>query len=81
MSKTRKPTIVYVRWFDASYQRGECTLDELTPRVEMESAGLLVQETKHAITLALDHYRDDETYRYILHIPKVNVLKVKRIKL
>ena len=71
--------LAYVRWFDASYQRGECTLDEMVPRVEIESAGILVFEDDETISIALDRYKSESTYRYIEHIPIVNVLEIKRL--
>jgi hypothetical protein len=73
-------TIVFVRWFDASYQRGECSHDELIARVEIESAGLLVREDEQSISLALDRYDADKTWRYIEHIPKVNVLELRKVR-
>ena len=77
----RKPriTLVYVRWFDASYQRGECSDDELNSRVEIESAGLLVREDKESVSLALDRYDEDKTWRYIEHIPKVNIMSIRKL--
>jgi hypothetical protein len=72
-------TVVHVRWFDASYQRGELTEDELSPRVEMESAGLLVREDGDNISLALDYYREDGLWRHVEHIPKVNLLRITRL--
>lgn len=75
----RKRQLVFVTWFDASYQRGELTEDELVTRVEMQSGGLLVKEDKETISIALDHY--DDTWRHISHIPKVNVKKIKRFPL
>lgn len=74
------PCVVFVRWFDASYQRGECTDDELNPIVEMQSAGLLVREDADTLSIALDRYDGDRTWRHIEHIPKVNVRKVKRFR-
>ena len=74
-----KREMAWVRWFDASYQRGECADSDLVPRVELESAGLLVREDKESISLALDRYPVDGTWRYIEHIPKVNVLSIKRM--
>lgn len=71
--------IAFVRWFDASYQRGECDLDELIPRVELESAGLLVQEDEETVSIALDFYSGDGLWRYIEHIPKVNIHAIRRI--
>ena len=81
MGKKKKPKkmIAYVRWFDASYQRGECDLSEMNTRVELESAGLLVREDEESISIALDKYKDDGTWRYIEHIPKVNVLRIRRV--
>lgn len=78
-SKKVKKTLAYVRWFDASYQRGECDLADLNTRVELESAGLLVREDEESISIALDEYKDDGTWRYIEHIPKVNVLRIRRV--
>lgn len=75
----KKKTLAFVKWFDASYQRGECTMDEMVPRVELESAGLLVHEDQQSVSIALDQYTVDGTWRYIEHIPKVNVLAMKRV--
>jgi hypothetical protein len=47
-------------------------------RVELESAGLLVREDEESISIALDRYPLDGTWRYIEHIPKVNVLSIQR---
>jgi hypothetical protein len=80
MSRDKK-TVVWVRWFDASYQRGECSTEDLVTRVELESAGLLVREDEESISLALDRYDGDERWRYIEHIPKVNVRQIRRLKL
>ena len=64
-----KTVVAWVRWFDASYQRGECAREELVRRVELESAGILIQEDAEGVSIALDRYEGDGTYRYIEHIP------------
>jgi hypothetical protein len=71
--------VVVVEWSDASYQRGECTEAELVPRVEIVSAGLLVREDAGSITIALDRYEADGLWRYIEHIPKACVRRVRRM--
>jgi len=82
MSKSSgKRTVAFVRWFDASYQRGECTLDEMVPRVDLESAGLLVREDEESVSIALDQYSGDGTWRYIEHIPKVNILAIRKMSI
>jgi hypothetical protein len=82
MAKARTPkrTVAVVCWFDASYQRGECTDAELVPRAEIKSAGLLVCEDDESISIALDRYDADGLWRYIEHIPKVNVRHIRRVE-
>ncbi len=48
-------------------------------KTEIESAGLLVHEDEESVSIALDSYVDDATYRYIEHIPKVNVIELRRL--
>lgn len=69
--------LAHIKWFDASYQRGECTADELFSEVYLHSAGILVRETETVVTLAIDRYDNDETWRYISHIPKVNIVEIQ----
>jgi hypothetical protein len=76
-----KKTIAFIRWFDASYQRGECTEEELVPKVELESAGLLVAENEESVSIALDQCDADGTWRYIEHIPRVNILSMRRLSI
>jgi hypothetical protein len=74
------PTLAYVRWADASFQRGEVSDDELVPRVEIESAGLLVREDADTVSIALDRYEHDGLWRFVQHIPKVNVVCLKKVQ-
>lgn len=80
MPKKTRPTVVYVEWFDASYQRGECEESDLVCRVELRSAGILIREDDESISLALDSYEGDKTWRHIEHIPKVNVKLIRKFK-
>lgn len=80
MAKAKAKTrVVWVRWFDASYQPGECTDDDLVPRVVLESAGLLVREDADTVSFALDRYEGDRTWRHVAHIPRVNIIKIRRL--
>jgi hypothetical protein len=78
--KPRTLTVAFVKWFDASYQRDECRDEELNPTVILESAGLLAHEDEKTISLSLDRYEADQVWRYTQHIPKVNVLKIRKWK-
>lgn len=78
---TKKTTLVYLRWFDSAIYKGdECSPDEIDGYSEMESAGLLVSETKDSITIALDRSLKYRTIRLVLCVPKVNIRKIKRFK-
>lgn len=78
--KQRLRKLVVVDWSDASYQRGECSVEEFVPRVVLCTAGHLVREDADTISVALDCYDAEGTWRHIQHIPKVNVLRVRRLK-
>lgn len=72
--------IVVVRWFDASFQAGSLTLADLETRCEMVTAGHLVREDGESISIALDHCPQHGDWRDVTHIPKVNVLNIRRLK-
>ena len=77
--KPPKTKIVYIRWFDSSITHGgTVTAKEASGILENESVGVLVEESKKFITIALDRCRDTEAFRCTLCIPKVNVRLVKR---
>lgn len=71
---------VYVKWFDASYQRGECDESDLIDHVVLHSFGILIRESDTSYSIAMDQYDADRTWRYIEHIPKVNVLSIQRVE-
>lgn len=72
--------IVIIDWIDASYQRGELYLkDIVSPGVKIQTCGLLIQETDEFYSLALDFYPEDGAFRYVSHIPKVNVINIRSV--
>lgn len=74
-------TLVHVRWFDSSITQGEtCSAEDARGILENESAGVLVQEDKTCITIALDRCIDTGGLRCTLCIPKVNVRRIQRFK-
>ena len=74
-------SIAYIKWCDASYQRGECTAEDLVPEVIIESAGFLIREDEKTYSIAMDWYESYKTWRYIEHIPKVNVIRFELIEI
>jgi hypothetical protein len=78
----RKPltTLVWVRWVDASYQHGECGIDDLTSLIELESAGLLVREDDESLSLALDWCPKNKEWRHVSHIPKINIREMRKVQ-
>lgn len=79
--KRPKLKMVWVKWLDASYQNDTCSQGDLTARVELETVGFLVKTVdRDFITVAHEWYERDKTWRHVSHIPKRNIIKVRRIK-
>ena len=78
----RKGTLLaYVRWFDSAIYKGEpCQPEDLTGFLDNESAGVLVQEDKEKITLALDRCIDTNDVRLGNAQHKANVRKIRRFR-
>jgi hypothetical protein len=75
-------TVTFLKWFDASNQVGWGPLkpEEFVPRVILYSAGILAAEDDETVSLAIDHYDGAGTYRHVVHIPIVNIIKRRDIK-
>lgn len=82
--KIKEPRLIYIQWFDACYQSKEANEKELEDVIEIHSCGIFVRETKHSISIAQDFYLEtpqyDKSWRYIKHIPKVNIIERRWIK-
>ena len=74
---------IYIKWFDASYAGHSQTLDEMTSEYIMESVGVFVKEDAKHVTFAAEFMPADnpKRWRYIHHIPKVNIIKRKFLKI
>lgn len=72
--------IVWIEWNDASYQTGELTLEELNPLIRLHSVGWLLREDDESISIAMERCDEQSTYRHVTHIPKVNVVRIKRVQ-
>lgn len=70
--------MVCVKWFDSSKQGGEVRLGTLRPYLEIYTAGFLVREDDETISTAEDWITEEECWRNVSHIPKVNVLAIER---
>jgi hypothetical protein len=67
--------LVYLEWFDASYQEGFLVEEDFTPQCILSSAGLFVREDDDTVTLAADFDPRCKEWRHISHIPKVNITR------
>jgi hypothetical protein len=73
--------LVHILWFDSSITQGETTTaDDAAGILENESAGVLIQEDKQRITIALDRCIGTGGLRCTLCIPKVNVRRIRRFR-
>jgi len=70
--------MVYIVWDDASYEDGNCNLDDLSGLVECWILGWLVKETADVMTIALEYQPDTESWRHVCHIPKSQIKKMKK---
>ena len=74
-------TLIYIEWFDSSLQNGEVHRKELSPRTVLHSAGILVSEDGDHVSFAADQYEEDaDRFRYVSHIPKVNIVRTQRFE-
>jgi hypothetical protein len=82
--RARKPfgvILAYVRWFDSAIYKGEAySADEVTGYLENESSGLLVEETKDSVTIALDRCLETKNLRLVLCVPKANIRAMRKFK-
>lgn len=78
--KHKGQRIAVVDWFDASTQRGPLRPDEMNPFVILRTVGWLVREDKESVTVAMDYFEDEGTYRDIAHIPRVNIRRMRVLK-
>jgi hypothetical protein len=48
--------------------------------LENESSGLLVEETKDSVTIALDRCLETKNLRLVLCVPKANIRTMRKFK-
>lgn len=72
--------IAIVDWFDASMQKGPMLPEEMRPFITLRTVGWLVRADNKVVTVAMDFHEEDGTYRDIAHIPRVNVLRIKKMR-
>jgi len=69
--------IYYIRWLDACYTEGECSVAAIDPRCELEYVGPLAKESPEAVTLALEVVHDGRT-RNPFSIRRENILQIRK---
>lgn len=73
-------TIAYIRWFGPQVLDAANT-EDLPTLSEMESAGLLLEDTEKYVVLALDRCIDTGDLNCCLCIPKVNIRSIHKFSL
>ena len=68
---------IYIKWFDSCYDRGSLQKKDIKDTVVLENIGFLIKETKESFCMALEYCEEWDNYRYIISIPKVNIIKKK----
>lgn len=75
--------VTYIKWFDASNQVGEewgtMRPNQFQKEGIMHSAGILAEEDKKTVSLALEAH--DGHFRHVIHIHKVNILARRDVRI
>jgi hypothetical protein len=78
----KKQQLVMIEWTDASMHGTEqMSRDDATKDCKLidgVSAGLLVHEDKHQVTLALDWFHEHDQFRQIASYPKSGIRSITR---
>jgi len=72
-----KIKLLYVKWFDASFNPSAMKPEEYDPDWVIHTVGIFVKEDKKYISMATDFFERDGEYRHYHSIPKVNIIKKK----
>ena len=70
--------IVEIEWIDSSFNSGTFNRKEAEEHglIHIFTVGLVTRDNKKSITVATDHYDEEQTLRYLHSIPKVNVVHI-----
>lgn len=79
-----KDQFVLVYWIDASIHGSDQISREQAKKdchlIKGISGGILVNETKDSVTLALDWFHENDDFRNIATYPKTGIYKIVRYK-
>jgi hypothetical protein len=75
-----RPTIAVIDWLDASFTDGPLALHDVKPLIRLQTVGWLIHEDGVSITVAQERAEEDGRYRAVQSIPKVNVVRVRKVK-
>ena len=70
-------TLIYIKWFDASFEPGPILEHEVDPELFVVTGGIFLREDDEYVTIASDFNERYDTWRNISHIPKVNIIDRK----
>ena len=70
--------IVEIEWVDSSFNSGSFNRKEAENHglIHIFTVGLVTYDNEKLITVATDHYDEEQISRYLHTIPKVNVVNI-----
>jgi len=72
--------LIYLKWRDACKQEYTITKKQIDDKCIVETVGTLVNETDDIYSIALNAYPEEDTFEYVMHIPKNYVIKKRILK-
>lgn len=74
--------LVFVRWLDAGSDfRRWYTAGDLDVRCEIQSAGILVSESKDVLSFAMDYDKEGNQFRDVTSIPTSTIIEKRYFNL
>jgi hypothetical protein len=75
----REP-IAVICWRDATSRDGPVTLREIDGLMELQTVGWLIQQNDEFVSVAQERCEDEDRYRDVMSIPRVNIVSMKLIR-
>jgi hypothetical protein len=69
----------HVRWLDQHYRTGPLHVEDAIVDVVGETVGLLIAENDVYISLAMERFGHEGSYRHVVCIPKVCILERRNL--
>ena len=64
-----------VKWNDASYVEGDLDAEKINTDCILVTCGFIVKENKKMLTIAAEYFKEEDTWKHIINIPKSLIIE------